>query len=94
MSALQVLRRGRIAMTETTVAAPDAAVTEDDTSEPKEPRVVPALKSGAKATGRGLHTAGRAVIDTDLRDMGRGLKRLVSKIPVRVHVERPKTDKS
>ena len=71
-----------------------AAAPESDVSEPKEPKVRPALTKGAKATGHGLHTAGRAVIDTDLRDVGRGVKRLFSKIPVRVKVERPTSGQS
>jgi hypothetical protein len=73
------------------VTAPAA---EADNSEPKEPKVVPALKRGTKATGRGLHTAGRAVIDTDLRDVGRGFKKLLSKSPVKVRIERPTSDES
>lgn len=71
-----------------------AAAPESVVSEPKEPKVAPAIKGAAKATGRGLHTAGRAVIDTDLRDMGRGFKRLLSKSPVKIRVERPTSDES
>ena len=59
-----------------------------ETTEVKEPKVRPALAKATKTTGRGLRTAGRAVIDTDLRDMGKGFKRLLSKSPVKVRIER------
>ena len=78
----------------TTTADPSAVVEVTEVSEPKEPKVGPALKKATRATGHGLHVAGRAVIDTDLRDMGKGIKRLLSKSPIKVRVERPATDDS
>lgn len=45
------------------------------------------LRKGAKATGKGLTTAGAAVIDTDLRDIGQGIKGLGRK--VKSHVRMP-----
>lgn len=78
--------------TDTEVLDPEAPATEQETSTdenestssatlgpvtdetPKVKRHL--IRKGAKATGKGLTTAGAAVIDTDLRDIGQGIKSL------------------
>lgn len=60
-----------------------------DEETPKVPKVKKhRIRKAFTATGRGLHTAGKAIIDTDLRDIGQATKRGANKvrdaIPVRI----------
>jgi hypothetical protein len=55
---------------------PEVPVTEAVVVEPKH-----RIRKGLRATGHGLRSVGRAVIDTDLRDVGQGVKTLGHKIP-------------
>jgi hypothetical protein len=66
-----------------------AASTEDtDSDDTVETVVVPSKPAKAAfALGRGLRKVGRGVIDTDLRDVGHGVKRLKRFVPV-VSVEK------
>lgn len=61
-------------------------VTEEVVETPKEKKH--RIRKAFTATGRGLHVTGKAIIDTDLRDIGQGTKRLGRKvrdaIPVRI----------
>lgn len=57
-----------------------------EVTEAKEPKVVPALKKAGSVTGHGVHVAGQKVADANLRSLGRGVKTLFRKIPVRVEV--------
>lgn len=71
---------------------PAAEATVGDATEEETPKVPKVKKHRIRkaftATGRGLHATGKAVIDTDLRDIGQGTKRLGRKvkdaIPVRI----------
>lgn len=56
----------------------DAVIaTEPIVKEEKDPVVLPAI-------GNALHTTGRVVADANLRGLGKGLKALARKIPVRI----------
>jgi hypothetical protein len=72
-------------MTATTAAKSSSKTSnkpvDEDIDDEREPVVLPALKSAAVATGHGLHAAGRAVADADLRKLGRGLKAIGRKVP-------------
>lgn len=75
-----------------TTDTPAAEATVGDVTDEETPEVPKVKKHRIRkafaATGRGLHTAGRAVIDTDLRDIGqatkRGANRVKDAIPVRI----------
>lgn len=60
------------------------STTQVETSEVKDPKVIPALKSAASKTGSGLHIVGSKVADANLRSLGKGLKTLGRKVPVRI----------
>lgn len=58
-----------------------AVEVEEDEQDEREPVIIPAIKTAASATGRGLHVAGAVVSDLNLRKAGRGLKALGRRIP-------------
>lgn len=83
-------RKAAAAAKKAAAAAAAAEVTpnEETPVTPEETTVVPSRPAKAAfALGRGIRKVGRGVIDTDLRDVGHGVKRLKRFVPV-VSVEK------